>query len=495
MSFISLEFLILVILTLIAYFVIPLKYRWIILLISSVIFYAKGGWFILVMTLSTTAIAYFGAIWIENTDAKDKKRRKTFLCIGIIIVLGLLAFVKLYSFRKWNIPYFVVPVGISYYSFSIVSYLTDVYWKKDKAERNFLKLAVFVLFFPKILQGPISRHRFLGNQLIEGHKFDYKSFTFGIQLIIWGLFKKLVIADRAAIFVGTVYGDLGAYKESGAILVVTMILSAVNLYCDFSGYADIAIGISQMFGIELEQNFNRPFFAKSGAEFWQRWHMTLSGWFKDYLFLPISRSKIVKKFSKKMGERFGPRARKNTMIVISSSVVWLATGVWHGTGLNYIVWGIYWGSIIILSEVFSPEIQKFNKLLHINTEAYTWKVFQMVRTSLIFCVGKMISAQSDLESVGLIIRGIFKSPRIWELFNGDLYKMGLDKTVFQVLLLCILLLWFVSCQQEKGHIRERIANWNAVVRWVFYAVSLLVVLYFGVYGAGYDTSSFAYQFF
>lgn len=214
------------------------------------------------------------------------------------------------------------------------------------------------------------------------------------------------------------------------MIILAMFLSAIHLYCDFSGYADMAIGIAQMFGIELEESFRQPFFAKSGAEFWQRWHITLSGFFKDYLFLPISRSSFVKKLSKKMGDLWGPRARKNTIIVCASSVVWLATGVWHGTGVNYLVWGAYWGIIIITSEVFSVEIQKLNKLLHINTESSSWKLIQMIRTFCIFSIGKMISAQQSLEDVRIIIKAIFQFPNTNELFSDIFKNLGYDKVIF-----------------------------------------------------------------
>lgn len=451
--------------------------------------------FILLATGLTSFITYIGARLIEKTEKEEKRKGRLLLSGFVAIILGFLVFVKLYTFNGWTLSFFIVPVGISYYTFSLISYLADVYWKRDQAERNYFKLALFVLFFPKILQGPISRHRYLSVQLLQGNRFSFKNISFGSQLIIWGLFKKLVIADRAVILVNNVYGNLADYRNSGAILCVVMVFSAIQLYCDFSGYTDMARGISQMFGICLEENFNHPFFAKSSGEFWQRWHMTLSGWFKDYLFLPISRSKYVKKISKSAGKRFGATARKNTIIIIASSIVWLATGLWHGTGINYVVWGAYWGFLIIFSEVFAPQIEKVNNFLRINTQAATWKWFQMLRTFGIFCVGKMISAQDNLQEVKLIIRAIIKSLNPSELLTGKIYELGLSRANIYVLVFGLIILWGTSLLQEKGCIREKIADWNMIPRCIFYGLSILTVILFSVYGSGYDTSTFAYQFF
>ena len=494
MTFLSMKFFIILFFCLIVYYILPVKFRWIALLAASVVFYLLGGKKITAVILVTAAFAYFAAIRIEKSRERgdEKSRQKLYMAIGILVLLGILACTKISSYLEIGVGLIIVPVGISYYTLSLVGYILDVYWKKDKAEKNFLHFLTFVMFFPKILQGPISSHKVVGAQLIEGHKFDYREFCFGAQLIIWGMFKKVVLADRMSIFTSSVYANPSA--ETGAILLVTMILSALQLYCDFSGYTDIALGVAQMFGIQLEQNFNHPFFAKSASEWWQRWHMTLSGWFKDYLFLPVSRSKAVKNLSRKMGEKHGPSARKKTMIAISSAVVWLATGLWHGTGINYIVWGAYWGTIIILSEIFSAQLEKLNNLLHIKTESFAWKLFQMLRTGLIFIVGKMISAQDSLADVGNIIHNIFANFKLESL--STITEKGLAGYDFGILIVGMLIILIVSIQQEKGIvIRERIAEWPDIIRWTFFPVALTVIILLGVYGLGYDTSGFAYQYF
>lgn len=491
MNFISIDFFFYLGISFLLYYLLPIKFRWIILLLSSVIFYLQGGRKILFYTVALSFVAYILAIMIEK--ANDKKK-SLLVSLGIVFFFVILSTFKIASYLNISNYYFIVPIGLSYYTLSIMSYLLDVYWEKDKAERNFLRFLTFVLYFPKILQGPISRHSFTGESITMGHRFEYRSVCFGSQLILWGLFKKIVIADRLNIFVSMIYGNMEMYKNSGAILFMTMIMSSVQLYCDFSGYTDMAIGISQLFGIELEQNFRRPFFSRSASEFWQRWHMTLSGWFKDYLFLPVSRNKIVKKISKKMGSRFGAMSRKKTMIVISTSVVWLATALWHGTGINYLVWGGYWGSIIIFSELFSDWIEKFSRLLRINTVAPTWKLWQMMRTFMIFTVGRMISSQKDLHSVKLIARALVKEFHASGLLHVT--SIGLSQYDFTILIGAVFLLLAVSVFQEKGFcIREEVAKWNAIPRWLLYSVEIVTILLFGIYGAGYDMSTFAYQFF
>lgn len=387
---------------------------------------------------------------------------------------------------------FFVPLGISYYTFSLIGYLLDVYWKKERAETNYCKLLLFALYFPKVFQGPISKHRDIAKQLNEGHRFDYRRYCFGWQRMLWGFFKKLVIADRLNIFVNTVFGNYGSYH--GSQLLAAAIFGAFQLYCDFSGCMDIALGASQIFGIELEENFNRPFFSRSASEFWRRWHITLGAWFKDYLYLPVSRSSAVKKISKKMGNRFGAAARKNTIIVIASTVVWLATGLWHGTGWNYIVWGIYWDIIIVSTTVFEPQIQNLTTRLRIHTESKGFILFQQLRTFLLFVVARIITIPSELKTTGEIFKSIFTDFAPWKLVDGSIYDLGLDRPNLHLAIIVIILLMWVGAKQERGIvIREKIEALPIVPRWIFWLAASFAVLIFGVYGVGYSASAFIYM--
>lgn len=383
-----------------------------VLLMSSVIFYATYGFAQFVPMLLAAIAAYIAAKWIQEvydaeeggTAAERKTKCKGNLLFAVAVLVILLLYAKL---GNWvlqglagvlsldsNLMQMVVALGVSYYTFSLISYVADVYWRKDRAESNFLRLLLFVLYFPKVLQGPISRHKDLAPQLAQPHRFDYREFCFGLQLMVWGYFKKMVIADRLAIFVNTVFGDVE--HASGAHLLVAACFGAVQLYCDFSGCIDIVGGFSQILGLKLEPNFDHPFFSRSAAEYWRRWHITLGTWFKDYIYMPLMISPKLISISKKLRQRLGHRAGKAFMTIVPLMAVWLLTGLWHGTGWNYVTWGLYWGGIIICSTVFAPELKKLTKALHINTETGSWKIFQMVRTFLLFVVSRIITIPGDL---------------------------------------------------------------------------------------------------
>ncbi len=489
-SFISFYFIVFVFLLAVIYYLVPKKGRWIVLLLGSIVFYCIVGVEALATVLLTSSIVWSAGICIELTEKANKKKRKLYLFSGIIIVLGMLVFVKLYSLFEWNFNY-LVPLGISYYTFSSIGYLADVYWGKENAERNFFKLALFLLFFPKILEGPIARHKNLAPQLNDGNDFEYTQFCFGMQLAVWGYFKKLVIADRLSVVVRTAYGDYENY--GGALLFVILMLSAVQLYCDFSGCMDIAAGISQMFGIALDRNFDRPFFSKSAAEFWRRWHITLGTWFKDYVYMPIVVSPKMIKINGWFRDHVGKRTGKVVMTVLPLAVVWILTGLWHGTGMNYLLWGMYWGSIIIFSTVFDKQIRKLTTALHINTASPNWHMVQMVRTFLLFCMGRLISMPNNLEATRRVLIKFFTDISPWQLFDETIYQLGLDRKDFQIAIVSIAVLWIAEILQSKYSLRESIAKWNVVLRAAFYSMSFLFVLVVGYWGPAYDAASFVYM--
>jgi D-alanyl-lipoteichoic acid acyltransferase DltB (MBOAT superfamily) len=474
----------------IAYFIIPLKHRWLVLLAGSVVFYVFQGVKMLPYIVLAAFVGWLGGFLIERSE--DRKRAKLFCSISVIMLVAVLAFIKLVRYMPSTVAgKIIVPIGISYYTFSLISYVVDIYWKKQVAEHNFFKVLLFAIYFPKILQGPISRYNTLGKQLVEGHRFDYQQFCFGLQLMLWGLFKKLVIADRLSIFTGSVFAD--PLSVSGSIVVVTAIFAAFELYCDFSGCMDIARGISQIFGIELEKNFNHPFFSRSAAEFWRRWHITLGTWFKDYIYMPIVTSKWMAKLLQKSKKKFGTRFGKNMMAIVPLTVVWLLTGIWHGTGLSYVIWGIYWGAMIIISQVCAPEIKKLVKLLHINTTTESYRIFQMVRTFLLFCIGRIITIPGSLRTSAKIFYNIIFNFKAYNLIDQSLYGFGLNAANFTLVIFLLIFLWCVSMLQERGGLRERIAGYNIVIRWLIIYAGIVAIFVFGIYGPGYEASSFMYM--
>ena len=505
------------------YFLAPMKYRWVVLLAASLLFYASAGVEKLPFLFAAALAVYAAArridavyeaqsVWAgeqkperaakKARQQQDKKKCRRILWAALALVLGLLLYSKaggrvlaaLGSFWKTgrlDLVQVIVPLGISYYTFSAVGYLADVYWKRVKAEKNFLKLVLFLAYFPHILQGPIARYKQLAGQLFAGHAFEEKRVGYGVQLALWGYFKKLVLADRLILFINTVFGSISEYR--GVVFIVATLLSGVQLYCDFSGCMDMARGISQVFGIELEKNFDHPFFARSAAEFWRRWHITLGAWFKDYVYMPLVISPRITRLGQRVRKRFGVRAGKAVAVSVPLGCVWLLTGLWHGTGYNYLAWGVYWGALIIASTVFAPELERLTRLFRINTQTGSWRVIQMIRTYLLFSFGRLLTVPGSLHATLDVIRRTLLGRDPWSLFDGSLFAYGLDAQDFLVVAAGILILWAVSMLQERGSVRDRIAGCNLLVRWGIYYAAFFAIVIFGIYGPGYDSSAFLYM--
>ena len=494
MSFVSSQFFIIVISTVVLYFLLPKNYRWYVLLAASGVFYyfAAGLTASLIM-LASVGISYFAGLWIEKTN-DDKKKKKLILSIGVTILLCILAITKIKRYAD-ILSWVIIPLGISYYSFSLIGYLVDVYAKKQKAESNFLKFLLCAVFFLKVMQGPISKFRDIGPKLIEGHSFSYDNVCLGVQLIVWGYFKKLVISERTSMFIGSLFEDINNFELGGFTLIIATILGAVGVYCDFSGYMDIVTGISQIMGIELDKNFDRPFFTRSAAEFWRHWHMTLGAWFRDYVYMPLVINPHIINISKWMRNKFGKRAGKAVLTIIPTAVVWFLTGLWHGTGINFLVWGFYWGTIIIISNVFEPEFKKLTKLLRINTDSADWHIFQTIRTFCFYLGGVLISTLLGVQNLKTYFRIILKDFGFGRMDPGSFIPYGLSVSNFKILIFAVFILWLVEKKQANGSVRDSLAKMNSLAKWSLYALEFLIVILVGIYGAGYTTKGFAYAFF
>lgn len=519
MNYTDYIFLPVLMLFLLLYFVTPGKYRWIVLLLASGLFYCTYGVEMLPFAAVSIIVAWAGACRMQtcydrteqniggNMSADEKRtlrsraktRCKRILWLCVLVIMGLLIYTK--TQRLWaEIPALsgllqdslIVPLGISYYTMSLVGYLADVYWRKEKAEKNPLRLALFALYFPKILEGPISRHRNLASQLAEGTGFDYTRFCHGLQRVLWGFFKKLCIADRLNLFVSTVFDNCST--NYGSVLLVGTFFGAFQLYCDFSGCMDIGLGISEILGIRMEENFQQPFLSESAPEFWRRWHITLGTWFKDYIYMPIVVSPRLIKISGKVKALCGKRAAKAVMSVVPLAVVWLLTGLWHGTGWNYVLWGIWWGLLMILGTVFEPEIRKLTKWLHINTETSGFRAFRRMRTFGLFLVSRIITLSGTPQALGEVISNLLYRFGAWKLVDKSLYGYGLDRPNFWLALWLIVFLCIVERKQASRTVfREKIDSLALVWRWCIYLGGIFFVLIFGIYGAGYDASSFVYM--
>ena len=522
LNFTSFFFYIFIVVIAFTYYMVK-KYQWIVLLFFSLIFYATWGWKAIPFIFASSVIAYYAALSITGRYTKcddqineltgsgadkaeigkvkktAKDHNRVILVISVILMLSLLVYVKAGNLLVGALSLsgevsIIVPVGISYYTFSLIGYVADCYWRKEQAEGNYYKLLLFAAYFPKVLQGPISKYRDLAPQLFSTHQFDYKKLCYGIQRMLWGYFKKLVIADRLALFVNEVYGDY--VHKSGSMLLVATVFGAFQLYCDFSGCMDIACGFSEILGIKLEENFRRPFFSESAAEFWRRWHITLGVWFKDYVYMPLSVSPRMMKLMSRVKSRFGMSVAKHVGTVLSLSVVWILTGLWHGTGWNYVVWGVYWGILIILGVLLEPAYRRLAELCHINTDSPEWRLFRRVRTFLLFMISRVLTIPGDIRISWDVFGRILTKFKPWELVDGKIFTMGLDRANFTAVSIFLILLLHVSRYQEAGDgrsVRDWLSERQIVARWILLYALFFGILIFGIYGPGYDASSFVYM--
>ncbi|MBQ6524257.1 MAG: MBOAT family protein [Atopobiaceae bacterium] len=505
----------------------PSTYRWLVLLAASIVFYVMAGrWEFLPCIFLTSLVVWLGARRLAKLDGqlkaqlaeagKDKVRKKALrgefkslrsrTLVGVLVLcIGVLCVTK---FSRVVIPMLdgivartstgvhvdpmaiVMPLGISYYTFSTVGYLLDVYWHRYEAEESFARFFTYTIYFPHILQGPISRYNRLGQELLREPHFDERNITHGVERIIWGFFKKLVIADRLNLLVSTVYNG---EAHAGSIFLVAMLMDALMIYMDFSGYMEIVCGASQLFGVELEENFNHPFFSRTVAEFWRRWHMTLGGWFKDYVYYPISVASWMKKLNKRNNKRFSKRVTRVISVAIPCLITWFLTGLWHGTGPNYVCWGIYYGVLITISNAFTEEFKALDERLGINVESRSFRLFQMLRTFCIFMGGRVLTSPGNLANTAMVFDNILHNFQPWQWFDGSLWTYGLTAKDVWLLILCLLLVLVVSNLQERMNIRDEIDRRGTAFRWVLMMAGIISVIVFGVYGAGYDAAKFIYM--
>lgn len=494
--------------------------RGFVLLLASLVFYCFAGWEKLPFVLGTSLLAWLCsrqmatldeelAHGLSNASNKEAEallkythhdRRRRALLLGIVVVLAVYFYCKYLpdlfaavggllngSVSFWKV---IIPLGLSYYTLSIIGYLLDVYWHKQKHERNYLLFLLCVIYFPHILQGPISRYRELRQEFLRETPFSSERLARGVQLMLWGFFKKLVIADRLNIFVNGVVGSYPAYE--GLMFWLTALMSTFQLYADFSGCMDIATGVSELFGIQIAQNFDHPFSSRSVAEWWRRWHITLCAWMRDYVFYPLTVSPRLNRRMKGIRKRRGPKAAQTYRTVITLTVVWLLTGLWHDIRFHYLVWGAYYALLLIIGSLWKPE--RLTAKLGIDGSTRAWQRFQMVRTTLLFSLGRLITVPGDFRVSLSIFRSMFTHFNPWVFWDGTLFTTGLDPAGFILSLLLIALLLAVEHVQIKnGPLRDRIARMKLPVRWLIWYAALAGILILGIYGAAYDASTFAYM--
>ena len=502
MGLTSSTYLISLILLLTIYYLIPKKIQWFVLLVFSIIFisFASNSWIVYLMILYGIGVTFFGAIFIEN--AKTDKRKNIYKILTILMVLAQLIALKYLDFfvitingvsqifgKNANLNHIsmVAPIGISFYSLISMGYVIDVSRKTVKARKNIFKYMLYVLYFPQITSGPITRYSDMDNKLFEGHEFRFRNIVFGFQRIIWGFFKKLVITERVAIVVNTIFDNYTSY--SGGYIIFGMICFAIQLYTDFSGCMDIVLGSSETLGIVLPENFETPFFSKSVSEYWRRWHITLGTWFKDYYFYPILKSNFIQNMTKKLKPIVGKKWSKKIPTYIGMFALWATIGLWHGGNYTYLIGsGILHWFYMTFGEIFKPLFKKIAKTLKMNEEWPVYKLMQMIRTSLLVCIGFVFFRSSTVSQAVHMLGSIFVAN--WSM---NIMTLGATKYDYLVLIFSVVLLIFVDILKTKYDIRKSIANQVVVFQYCIWICLIVGILLFGLYGAGYDSSSFIYS--
>ncbi|SJZ59086.1 D-alanyl-lipoteichoic acid acyltransferase DltB, MBOAT superfamily [Cetobacterium ceti] len=494
MLFNSLEFLIYFPIVVLFYFILPFKYRWIWLLVASYYFYMNWNPQYAILMGISTIVTYLSGLFIEKSNniadiLKRDKYKKLCIIFSFGINLSILFFFKYFNFLSENINYIfskfglergvprfdvLLPVGISFYTFQALSYTMDVYRGEIKAQKNLGKYALFVSFFPQLVAGPIERSTNLLNQLDKNYNYDYDRVKNGLLLMLWGFFKKIVIADRLAVVVNTVYNTPAQYK--GFTLIIASIFFAFQIYCDFSSYSDIAIGAANVMGYDLMKNFDKPYFSKSIAEFWRRWHISLGTWFRDYLYFPLGGNRVTKL-----------KKYRNIMIIF------LVSGLWHGASWNFIIWGALHGIYQLIGMELKPIRDKIIKILKIKRNAFSHRLYRVTVTFILVDFAWIFFRANSFREAKYIIKNIFVyNPEIF--FDGTLYRLGLDKKDFIIAIIMIIFLNIIKLLQRNTFIKKRILELRTTYRWILYYGAIFITTILGYYGDSVASQFIYFQF-
>ncbi len=490
MLFNSLQFAIFFPIAVLIYFVIPKRLRHVWLLLASYLFYMSANLKYVVFLLFSTLVTYGGGLLVEQAEGK---KRKIWMWLTFLCSLGVLGFLKYFDFLLGNVnavlgvagiaplskPFSIgLPVGISFYTFQSLGYMVDVYRGDTKAERNILNYALFVSFFPVLLSGPIERSANLLRQiraLPEKVLWNYERVAGGLTLLLFGLFQKMVIADRIAILANQVFDNYHMYGSFG--LIVGAIAYTIQIYCDFASYSMMAFGVAKVLDFEIIENFQTPYFSRSMREFWRRWHISLSSWFRDYLYIPLGGSRCSKW-----------RRYFNLM------VTFLASGLWHGASWSFVAWGGLHGLYQIIGYELRDVKGRINEKLHTKTECLSYKLGQVLVTFSLTAFAWIFFRAGSLGDAFSYIHRMFTKPDPWNLFNGELYNLGLDRVEMNVLFVSLLILLLVDLVRylKKQQLDTFLAEQNLWFRWGVLLMLIAAVAIFGIYGPGYDAQAFIY---
>lgn len=472
MLFNSLTFLLFFIIVLVLYYIFPHKLRWILLLIASYIFYMAWRAELIILILFTTFTNYIISLKIYNSI--EKNTRKKLLILSIIINFGLLFIFKylmffsnslqsIYNFFGFVYPIkefdIILPMGISFYTFQAASYTIDIYKNRYKPEKNFFKFSLFITFFPQLVAGPIERADRLLSQLFTKKEYNLENIIYGTKIIIIGYFKKVVIADRIAIIVNTVYNSPNDFE--GISFIIATILFTIQIYCDFSGYSDIAIGCAKMLDINLIKNFDRPYFSKNIKEFWKRWHISLSTWFRDYLYIPLG------------GNRVSTSRRYLNLLI-----TFMASGLWHGANWTFVIWGTLHGLYQIIGDIK-------NKIFkNIKTDFFIFNVVKILITFILVAFAWIFFRANTINDAYYIITNLFTGINNWtniQYLYDVITSLGLSLFEIEIAVFTILLLVFIEIIEYKKSIHKILMKAPFIIRFIFYYFIVLIIFTLGVY--------------
>ena len=518
-SYFSVEYLLILLpLCILLYLILPKTARRVtLLLFSYAFFWAVSGKLIVYLLAATLSVYAFG-LWLgrildaqkQALSACEKSEKKAVrsryhtkllrvVSLAVLLQIVVLLVLKYSPFFSDNLnslmrilhiqvtlkrPNFAVPIGISFYTLQAASYLIDVYHQKIPADRNLFRFALFISFFPQIMEGPICRYSDTAAQLWDVPKIRWENFVRGSERILYGLMKKTVAADRLNLLIDNVFTAYDTYD--GFVICLAAVCYTIQLYMDFSGTMDVVIGSGEIFGIIMPENFRRPFFSRTISEFWTRWHITLGTWFKDYLFYPVSMSKPMKRLTSRSRKRFGNHYGPLVSGSIALFAVWICNGLWHGSGWHYIVFGLYHFVLILTGSLILPLSISLAQKLHIDRNHIVYRILQIIRTFLLVCAGELIfRARSLGEAVGML-RKIGTDFTLDALHSHTLFTYGMDRKDYLILLLFLVMVFVLSLLKERGvRIRESIAKKGIAVHAAVWIAAILFIIIFGAYGQGY----------
>lgn len=508
MTLLSNTFAVFLLATLAVYYICPKRFQWMCLLAASIVFYAFSGIGNLAFITGSALVTFLAAAIVSNINAalkekkaqvsKDdfkslKKRAQTRKRLVLIAMLALNVGILFYL-KYWRVlvgsKTLLLPLGISYYTLQAIGYFMDVYNGKIGRETNFARFLLFISFFPQLIMGPINRYGVQGEQLKSGHDFDFENMKHGVMLILYGALKKYLVADMLYTRIGAIL-DPGYENLPGCVIAFAILMYAVYQYADFSGGIDMFLGVAELFGIRMQPNFRQPYFSTSIANFWQRWHISLGQWMRDYVFYPFALSSPMQALGKWCGSHLGKHFARVLPACAANILVFMLVGVWHGPELHFFVWGLYNGLLIALSDILRPVFERMNAALHVNTKSRAWHLFRIARTFFLVNIGWYFDRIVDVRQSFVYLKDTFLRFGNPKVLLSKLYLRDIMGPIsnFESQIICVVLgslvMLAVSILKERNvDVYAAIQKRSIVVRWGAYYVMLILVILSFTFSAG-----------